>query len=657
MAELDRIQELLRRASRRRRWHRAWRGLWGGLLAGGILWLLVLGAYKVFPLPMIPTLTWGGLAAALLPWVGFLAGWLRYEDPLLTARWLDLKKGLKERLSTAVELSAKDRDHPWGRLVIQDAARSLDELDLRTLLPFRLPNLWRAVLVVLALGAGLGFVPEYRNQEYLAKQQEKAVVKEAGERLAAIARRTLDRHPPKLETTKQALQSIEELGRQLARRPLDRDAALEQLAKLTDKVDSRLQELQRQPAARSLQHAARSGSSTDSSQQDALQKQIAALEQQMKGRTSDPRELERLAQALQKAKQAAAELARNPAAGQASRNQLAQSLGDLARQAAAMGADPGALEVALEALKAGQIDQLLQNLNAATQDLEQLLQTAKALQQLKAQASQLGKNLREQLERGQATTAADRLRQMARQLQSGQLTPDQKQKLMQELSEALDPAGQYGSVKAKLSEALGQIPNGDPAAAAQTLQAAAKELEELAAQATDSQSLQTALAALRKAQLAVGNCTGWGMVLGRSSGSSKGKPGRGVGTWADDSLQLETPPNTGRWDNSGVERPNTDPRGLTDRGEGQAREDLLPSRVQGQFNPGGPMPSITLRGVSIRGQSKIALQEAMAAAQTEAAAALSDDVIPRPYQGAVKDYFDDFAITPEEPVRSEPAQP
>ncbi|RME89380.1 MAG: hypothetical protein D6766_14770 [Verrucomicrobia bacterium] len=658
MAELDRIQELLRRAGRRRRWHRAWRGLWHGLLAGGALWLLVLGAYKLFPLPMVPTLTWGGFAAALLPWVGFLAGWLRPEDPLLTARWLDLKKGLKERLSTAVELSAKDREHPWGRLVIQDAARALDELDLRALLPFHLPQVWRAVLVVLALGAGLGFVPEYRSEEYLAKQREKAAVKEAGERLAAIARRTLDRQPPKLETTRESLQSIEELGRQLARRPLDRDAALEQLAKLTDKVDSRLQELQRQPAVRSLQQAARSGSSSDPSQADALQKQIAALEQQMKGRSSDPQELDRLAKALERAKQAASELARNPSAGQQARDQLAQSLADLARQAAAMGADPAALETALEALKSGQIDQLLKNLDAATQDLEQLLNTAKALQQLKAQAAKLGKNLREQLERGQATAAAARLREMARQLQSAQLTPEQMQKLMQELSEALDPAGQYGSVKAKLSEALGRMQKGDRSQAAQALQEAAKELEELAAQAADCQSLQAALKALQKAQMCVGNCNGWGITPSNRGGfSKKGKVGRGVGTWADESLQFDTPPDTGQWDNSGVQRPDMDPKGLTDRGEGEARDDLLPSRVQGQFNPGGPMPSITLRGVSIRGESKVSLQQAMAAAQSEAAAALSEDVIPRPYQGAVKDYFDDFALQPAEPAGTGSPQP
>ena len=54
------------------------------------------------------------------------------------------------------------------------------------------------------------------------------------------------------------------------------------------------------------------------------------------------------------------------------------------------------------------------------------------------------------------------------------------------------------------------------------------------------------------------------------------------------------------------------------------------------------MPSITLKGVSIKGQSKIAYTEAVTRAQSEAQSALSQEQVPRAYQGAVKDYFDDL---------------
>ena len=54
------------------------------------------------------------------------------------------------------------------------------------------------------------------------------------------------------------------------------------------------------------------------------------------------------------------------------------------------------------------------------------------------------------------------------------------------------------------------------------------------------------------------------------------------------------------------------------------------------------MPSITLKGVSIKGQSTVGYQEAAATAQSDAQSALSQEKVPRAYQGAVKDYFDDL---------------
>ncbi len=51
---------------------------------------------------------------------------------------------------------------------------------------------------------------------------------------------------------------------------------------------------------------------------------------------------------------------------------------------------------------------------------------------------------------------------------------------------------------------------------------------------------------------------------------------------------------------------------------------------------------LTLKGVSIKGQSKVQYQEAVTTAQSEAQSALSQDQVPRAYRGAVRDYFDDL---------------
>jgi hypothetical protein len=54
------------------------------------------------------------------------------------------------------------------------------------------------------------------------------------------------------------------------------------------------------------------------------------------------------------------------------------------------------------------------------------------------------------------------------------------------------------------------------------------------------------------------------------------------------------------------------------------------------------MPSISLKGVSIKGTSQVQFREAATAAQADAASAVNQDQVPRSYQGAVKDYFDDL---------------
>ena len=91
-----------------------------------------------------------------------------------------------------------------------------------------------------------------------------------------------------------------------------------------------------------------------------------------------------------------------------------------------------------------------------------------------------------------------------------------------------------------------------------------------------------------------------------------------------------------------MKRPDLDPRGLSDRGPGELSEALRPTKVKGKMAPGGPMPSIALKGVSIKGQSNVKFEEAAATAQSEAQNALNHDQVPRVYQNVVKDYFDDL---------------
>jgi len=125
--------------------------------------------------------------------------------------------------------------------------------------------------------------------------------------------------------------------------------------------------------------------------------------------------------------------------------------------------------------------------------------------------------------------------------------------------------------------------------------------------------------------------------------NGENRPGGGVGTWADEnSGWMYDGKWSSHWDNSGMNRPDQAGKGHTDRGDGELNDALKPDKVKGQFSPGGQMPSITLKGVSIKGASKVEYEAAAAAAQSDAQSALSQEKVPRAYQGAVRDYFDDI---------------
>jgi hypothetical protein len=181
---------------------------------------------------------------------------------------------------------------------------------------------------------------------------------------------------------------------------------------------------------------------------------------------------------------------------------------------------------------------------------------------------------------------------------------------------------------------------GDKPEAAQSLADASDELAKLMEQLGDAESMMAALDALKQASLCIGTGKGWGECKMPGMGRG-GKPGSGVGTWADEDGEWNGE-MTDRWDNSGFEREDQDPRGITDRGEGTLNDALKPVQAKGQISPGGPMPSITLKGVSIKGTSKLQYEEAATAAQSDAQAALNQDKVPKAYKNQVRDYFDDL---------------
>lgn len=657
MSEIQLIEAALDRLARRQQWLGAWRGLWRGCWVGGLILLLTLSAYKLLPLPFWTLPVAGGVAGTVIVAAVAAGGWRR-RSRLQTARWVDDRQQLQERLSTALEVATTPAPADWTRLVVTDAARHAAAVDPRRALPLAFPAIGRWAAAVLLLCAGVGSAPEYRSPVVRQRERDQTNIREAGRQLNELTRRELVRRPPALQTTEKALGQVGELGQRLTKASLTRSEALRDLASVADQLRQQAQELGEPLPLRNLERAARESSGGTGQSPADLQKQMDALQKALGSAAGDSPKLDKLKQELQKAQQALAGLADQSAAtARAAREQLAQSLGEAARQLKDLGQSLDGLDEAIQALEADQAGLALRHLQTALTDLEKLRNLARTLQQLQQQASKLGQNLAEQLQNGQAQAAQQTLQKMIDQLKSATLSPDQLQKILDEVSKAIKPAGQYGQVGEHLKNAARQMKQGQQPDAAQSLAAAARELEDLQKQMQDAQAMMATLEALDRAQRSIASGKRWSDVakLGRCSACNGqgctrcqgrgwnhgGKAGSGVGTWADEAGWTYLPDEMTPVDNSGVQRPDMAPRGPTDRPD-DLSPNLQPDKVRGQLSPAGPMPSITLKGMHTKGESRVQFEEAAAAAQEEAQNALNQDKVPRAYQNAVRDYFDDL---------------
>lgn len=640
MSDLETIRLTLDKAARRRRWAKAWNGLFRGLFLASALWLAAVAAFKLFPIPFA-SLVVAGIAAVLLTLGGFVFGGRRKDSALETAQWVDQKLGSKERLSAAIEFSSSSS---WGEVLLRDGARCVSAGQAKRIGGYRLPKAARWTVLLLFVGAALGFLPEYRSQRYLDAQKEKASIRETGRGLESFAKRAIRQGLPKMKPTEEAMLSVEELGRNLQTAKLTRAEALDKIASVTEKLREETKDLDENPAFKRLRQAARSPSN-DSGNVADLQKKIQALQQKMDSSSGNPNALQEMKNQLEQLRQAAAGLNSNEGGMTPEmRRQTLESMADLSQTAREQGVSLPDLEEALTAWQSGEIDQFLKALDSAQIDLDKMLEMAKALQKMQMRQAEIGRNLGEQLEKGQAPAARRRLLEMAQKLRNGATDSQEIQRLMEEVNEALEPARGYGEVPSLLRQALRQGRAGNSLESAQSLQAAADELKKLMEQYADMQCLMESLDALKQAQMCVGNCTGWGQSKPMMPGFQPGgNPGAGVGTWADEDGSSYFPETADRWDNSGIVRPDMESRGHTDRGAGGNAQGMTPTKVRGRFAPGDPMPSITLRGVNIKGESRVSIQEAIAGAQDEAQSALSQQKIPRAYQQAVRSYFDDMA--------------
>lgn len=237
------------------RWNRRWRaaqGLrWGprGLAAGLMVVLVLAVAARIWPLVSPAHLLILSAVSGLLGLLGSLFFvWLWPRSTLAQARFFDRRLGLKERVSTAVEIHRNLLPlPPWlAQQQLEDALRAANRADPVGAIPLR-PSLrdWLPVLLCLALLAGAIWLPNPMEEILAERAAVRQAVQEQVEELEAL-RDEIEADPQLSEESQQELLEILDGAiEKLERGDLTREEALAELSENAE----RLRELDRADAS------------------------------------------------------------------------------------------------------------------------------------------------------------------------------------------------------------------------------------------------------------------------------------------------------------------------------------------------------------------------------------------------------------------------
>ncbi|MEC9372238.1 MAG: hypothetical protein VYC34_00265, partial [Planctomycetota bacterium] len=265
-------------------------------------------------------------------------------NELSAAAELDRTLGLRDRLSSALELARQNGSDPFVSLAAADAEGTASPARerLREALPLRLDNTWVVWPLIGALGvAAVMFLPAYRaasreaaaaEEARLAADRERA--REDIERVRANVRETLAPGVEDAETNEQ-LEVLERLSEQLSAQQKDADTARAEAASTLEEASERL-EREAEQTERRL---------------DAVQERFRGLSPLERSAPSAPLNEALRRGDLESAKEAARDLEqRLDEMSAEERTRLAEDLERLAEQIDASGATPQSREEAAERL-------------------------------------------------------------------------------------------------------------------------------------------------------------------------------------------------------------------------------------------------------------------------------------------------------------------
>lgn len=293
-------------------------------------------------------------------------------------------------------------------------------------------------------------------------------------------------------------------------------------------------------------------------------------------------------------------------------------------------------------LKMGEFENTYKKEFSAQRNFEQAAKELQAKPDMSGLAPESGKSLQkllDDLKKGEFKSAAESLREMAKQMQSTSLTDDEKKDLARELAKLCDSMKGQG-LSEELSNMLRQMESSSMSQEAllKQCQQVGSELNDLAAfcdQADGMKAMKDGLKEAKKEMLgdsfsdfdakeveeymeaeANGSCAGLGIggVEGAGSGSGDGTGGEGKG------------------------------RGGSPL-ENMTADNFKNEMSQSKLNKGKTLQQLFVSGVPDKGDAVAEYTDVVESARKQAASSLAKDKVPREYESLVKSYFDSLDQT------------
>jgi len=435
---MEKIHHQVRRAQRQLYWDRLVHDtVWATLVATSCALIAVL-APKIWALNVSgPAWSWGWIGGSIVLglMIGPVLAFARRPPTLAAALEVDMRFGLKERVSSACALSEDERSSDAGRALIEDAERRVDRIEIRE--AFRPSWGWRPLLpaTTALLAAALALflpdaprssanVPAHRHAD--SQQQVRKSLEELKKRLAERKKQAAEQG---LEEAQAVFSKFQRAVDELSSKNVDRKKALIKLNNLTKQLTDRKQQLN---AANELRKQLRQLPSLQQGPADRfasavkngdLRKALDAikdLSEKLRREGLSEQEKKQLQKQLEQLKNAVDQM-------MSAKNELQNKQQQLQKQI-------DALKKQGKLAEAGELQQKMAQLKKQLDSMSDDNPSMGRLSELSQQLSQAAQNLKN----GQSKEAADQMQKMAQSLQKAKQELDQLQSMDQMMQEIAD---------------------------------------------------------------------------------------------------------------------------------------------------------------------------------------------------------------------------